>query len=435
MQKEYEARSATTANNLQLLKNQMSRLAITVGNALLPAFNSLAGALMKPIEGLTALAERFPIVTQVVVGTVGAVLGLKVAAIALGYAWTFVKGPILAAHTAIQSVRAGLALLRVQTAATAASSGLLALAWQRLQTGALGLIAPIRAAALAFWGMLPAIGATTAALLANPITWIVAGIGAAVAGLALLIRKYWQPLAAWIGGFWEGIKAGAAPAIEAIGQALAPLAPVGEAIAAVFDRVAGAFSAALGWVSALLAPIQLTQDEFSALAASGRSVGAVVGSVLGAAFTALTLPLQGVAALIDLVGQGLAKIGQAADWVAGKLQSFSSVGASVKSFFDDFVAGAKGYLGLDKEEDTQSKPATARRPNATGRARPAPVTPAPLPAAQPVARSSTVATTLQAPITIHAPAGADAREIADLVDARLRRLLAEQNRNPRALYD
>ena len=46
MQAEYEARSATTANNLQLLKNQMSRLGITVGNALLPALNNLVGALM-----------------------------------------------------------------------------------------------------------------------------------------------------------------------------------------------------------------------------------------------------------------------------------------------------------------------------------------------------------------------------------------------------
>jgi len=69
MQKEYEARSATTANNLQLLKNQMSRLGITVGNALLPALNNLVGALMGPIDSLANLAERFPIVTQVVVGT------------------------------------------------------------------------------------------------------------------------------------------------------------------------------------------------------------------------------------------------------------------------------------------------------------------------------------------------------------------------------
>ena len=88
MQAEYEARSATTANNLQLLKNQMSRLGITVGNALLPALNNLVGALMAPIEGITALAERFPIVTQVVVGTFGAVLALKVATCRTGPNWT-----------------------------------------------------------------------------------------------------------------------------------------------------------------------------------------------------------------------------------------------------------------------------------------------------------------------------------------------------------
>ena len=60
MQRSNEARSATTANNLQALKNQMSRLGITVGNALLPALNSLVGALMGPIDSLANLAERFP---------------------------------------------------------------------------------------------------------------------------------------------------------------------------------------------------------------------------------------------------------------------------------------------------------------------------------------------------------------------------------------
>lgn len=227
MQKEYEARSATTANNLQLLKNQMSRLGITVGNALLPALNSLVGALIAPIDRLANLAERFPIVTQVVVGTVGAVLALKVATIALGYACTFVKGPILGAQVAFQSARAGLALLQVQAAATGTSAGILSVAWSRIQTGALGLIAPIKSAALAFWAMLPAIGATTAALLANPITWIVAGIGVAVAGLALVIRKYWDPIAAYVGGVFQGIRAAVQPAITSLTTALAPLAPSG----------------------------------------------------------------------------------------------------------------------------------------------------------------------------------------------------------------
>jgi hypothetical protein len=305
MQAEYEARSATTANNLQLLKNQMSRLGITVGNALLPALNSLVGALMKPIEGLSALAERFPIVTQVVVGTVGAVLGLKVATIALGYAWTFVKGPILGAQVAFQSARAGLALVQVQAAATGAGSGLLSLAWTRIQTGALGLITPIKSAALAFWSMLPAIGATTAALLANPITWIVAGIGVAVAGLALVIRKYWDPIAAYVGGVFEGIRAAVQPAIDSLSSALGPLVPIGQAVASVFGWVADAVSGLVGWVRDLLSPVTLTTEEFAALSASGQPLGAVIGGVLSTVFTVLTFPIRAVGALVGWVMEEL----------------------------------------------------------------------------------------------------------------------------------
>jgi len=304
MQAEYEARSATTANNLQLLKNQMSRLGITVGNALLPALNRLVGALMGPIDSLANLAERFPVVTQVVVGTVGAVLGLKVATIALGYAWTFVKGPILGAQVAFQSARAGLALLQVQAAATGASSGLLSLAWTRIQTGALGLITPIKSAALAFWSMLPAIGATTMALLANPITWIVAGIGAAVAGLALVIRKYWDPIAAYVGSVFQGIRAAVQPAITSLSSALAPLAPIGQAVASVFGFMGDAISGLVGWVGDLLSPVTLTTDEFSSLSASGQSLGAVIGGVLSTAFTVLTLPIRAVGTLVGWVMEG-----------------------------------------------------------------------------------------------------------------------------------
>jgi len=408
MQAEYEARSATTANNLQLLKNQMSRLGITVGNALLPALNSLVGALMGPIDSLANLAERFPIVTQGVVGTVGAVLGLKVATIALGYAWTFVKGPILGAQVAFQSARAGLALLQVQATATGTSAGILSLAWSRIQTGALGLIAPIKSAALAFWGMLPAIGATTAALLANPITWIVAGIGAAVAGLALVIRKYWEPIVAWIGGFWEGVKEGVAPAIEGITQVLAPLEPIGSAIAAAFSVVGDAISGVVGWMSDLLAPVALAQEEFDRLAANGQSVGVVIGQTLGAAFHALTLPLQAVATLVDIVGQGLAKVGETIDWVSSKVGAVAKIGTSIASFFGIRTAPA-------------SAAAAAPSPAVLN--------------AQPVARTNSVSTSITAPITIHAPAGADAREIARLVDERLRAALRDQNRRAAALYD
>ncbi|MCX8018025.1 MAG: hypothetical protein N2690_09040, partial [Rhodocyclaceae bacterium] len=55
--------------------------------------------------------------------------------------------------------------------------------------------------------------------------------------------------------------------------------------------------------------------------------------------------------------------------------------------------------------------------------------------AQPVARAAQVQATYSAPITIHAPAGADAREIARLVDERVRAALKDQSRRVGALYD
>lgn len=484
MQKEYEARSATTANNLQLLKNQMSRIGITVGNALLPALNSLVGALMGPIEGITALAERFPIVTQVVVGTVGAVLGLKVATIALGYVWTFVKGPILGAQVAFQSARAGLALLQVQAAATGTSAGFLSVAWSRIQTDALGLIAPIKSAALAFWAMLPAIGATTAALLTNPITWVVAGIGAAVAGLALVIRKYWDPMAAYVGGVFEGIRSAVQPAITSLATALAPLAAIGRAVAFVFGFIADGVSRGVGWVGQLFAPVTLTTEAFNSLSASGQSLGAVIGGLLSTAFTVLTLPIRAVGTLVGWVIEGFtalvsfsplalisaawqpvadfmtglwsgitATVGQAIDWIAGKIGWVMEAGSKAGNWFGSL-------FGSDKPASpTATAPATARPAALGGTAslaapRPsvgtAPVGITPMSAgstsvasarpvtmpAQPLAARGNTNVSLSAPITVNAPPGMDAREIAALIESRLRTLMRETTRSPAAaMYD
>lgn len=120
---------------------------------------------MGPIDSLANLAERFPIVTQVVVGTVGAVLALK-ATIALGYASTFVKGPILAAQVAFQSARQAWRCCRCRRLRLARVLG--CCRWPGANPDRCPRAdVPVAPAALAFWSMLPAIGATTAALLAN----------------------------------------------------------------------------------------------------------------------------------------------------------------------------------------------------------------------------------------------------------------------------
>jgi hypothetical protein len=420
----------------------------------------------------------------VVVGTVGAVLGLKVATIALGYAWTFVKGPILGAQVAFQSARAGLALLQVQAAATGTSAGILSLAWSRMQNGALGLFAPIKSAAQAFWSMLPAIGATTTALLTNPITWIVAGIGVAVAGLALVIRKYWDPIAAYVGGVFEGIRSAVQPAISSLSTALAPLAPIGQAMASVFGFIADGVSRVVGWIGALLAPVTLSTEAFNSLSASGQSLGSVIGSVLSTAFTVLTLPIRAVGTLVGWVIEGFtalvsfsplalisaawqpvadfmtslwsgitATVGQAIDWIAGKIGWVMNAGKQVGDWFGSL-------FGSDKPASpTATAPATARPAAVGGTAalvapRPsvgtAPVGIAPMSAvspsvagsrpvtmpAQPLAARGNTSVSLSAPITVNAPPGMDAREIAALIESRLRTLMRETTRSPAAaMYD
>ena len=74
MEAEFQARSETTENSIQLLKNSLTSLGVTVGNYLLPPLNMLAKSLSFVVEGAIALADRFPIMTQWIV-TTGAAWG------------------------------------------------------------------------------------------------------------------------------------------------------------------------------------------------------------------------------------------------------------------------------------------------------------------------------------------------------------------------
>ncbi|MDK4681669.1 phage tail tape measure protein [Kingella negevensis] len=76
MNKEYEARAATTANNIQLLKNSLTGLGITVGSMLLPAVNRFVVLSTSVVNALTDWAQQHPILTQVIVGTTAAILAL-----------------------------------------------------------------------------------------------------------------------------------------------------------------------------------------------------------------------------------------------------------------------------------------------------------------------------------------------------------------------
>lgn len=92
--------------------------------------------------------------------------------------------------------------------------------------------------------LMPIFMSFSAALLACPITWIVAGI-AAIAGAAYLIYKNWEPIKSFFAGLWDGVKNIFSnafdfimPIIDAIMNPLNTLFKAGERIGAwVADKV------------------------------------------------------------------------------------------------------------------------------------------------------------------------------------------------------
>lgn len=95
MQKEFEERSRTTENGLQLLRNRMTALAITAGSVLLPPINTLSGGLGKAADRVAAFSEKHPTLTKLLVIGAASVLGFSVAMTALRYATALTITPFV----------------------------------------------------------------------------------------------------------------------------------------------------------------------------------------------------------------------------------------------------------------------------------------------------------------------------------------------------
>ena len=145
----------------------------------------------------------------------------------------------------------------------------------------------------------------TAALLANPITWVVAAVAAA----AVLVYKYWEPVSGFFIRLWDAVKVGAGAAWEWIkgvwsaaaewfsglslvetGKAL--LGTLGEGIRAGADTVLTALTDALGPMARFWPSSDAEEGPLSKLTASGASILDTMGAgVLRAGPGGLTRPL------------------------------------------------------------------------------------------------------------------------------------------------
>ena len=142
-----------------------------------------------------------------------------------------------------------------------------------------GPLAMLRGALYGISGLLGA--------LLSPVGLVVA----ALAGVALVVWKYWQPISAFLGGVVEGFKAAAAP----ISAAFEPLRPV-------FQWIGDKVQALWGWFTNLLAPVKATAEELSSAAAMGRSFGEALAEGLNMVMHPLESLKSGVSWLLEKLG-------------------------------------------------------------------------------------------------------------------------------------
>ncbi len=94
LQEEFKNRADTTANKLQLLKNAIVEAGMNLGSVMLPTLNYVAGSLKTITEHIASFAEKYPTLTTTIMGTVAALISLKIAAVGLGYGFTLLGSTI-----------------------------------------------------------------------------------------------------------------------------------------------------------------------------------------------------------------------------------------------------------------------------------------------------------------------------------------------------
>ncbi len=186
--KEYQERANTTANSLQLLSNTTTKMAVNLGTVLLPAVNQLATGLAKPINTLAELAERFPTVTKVVMGTAVGFMGLKIATMGARFGLSYILDGAGIAYRAMLMLRpsvikTNIALLAQKWSAFKAGTGLkiLAGAQKAYAIGSAIMMGALKGVRLGF-------NLLKLAIISNPIGAIAVGIATAAA----LIYANWD---------------------------------------------------------------------------------------------------------------------------------------------------------------------------------------------------------------------------------------------------
>ncbi|EEX2329519.1 phage tail tape measure protein [Escherichia coli] len=142
----------------------------------------------------------------------------------------------------------------------------------------------------ALWGMLTGsvslLGGAIGALF-SPVGLIVA----ALAGAAVLIWKYWDPIRAFFAGVFSGIM-----------ERLTPLRETFERFGPVFDAIGSGISQVFNWFKSLLSPMESSKETLDKCTCAGEIFGNVLGGALQLVLTPAKMLLDTLAWILEKLG-------------------------------------------------------------------------------------------------------------------------------------
>ncbi len=258
MQAEFSQRAATTANNLTLLRNRVSRAAVSLGSVLLPALNALIMPIGAVFDGVSWLAAKFPTLTTVVVTVAAVLMALPVATLAVKYGMTLLSDGVSMAKIVFSGLGSILDITKIRLIAMSVAQKAAAIGSRVLAAGQVALGAAME------------IGL-------GPIGLIIGAVGLLAAAAFWVVRN-WGRIGPFFSRMWTGVKHFFSAGVQGVKTAFLKFTPLGWIVQA-FGKVTQ-FLHGINWSGSGMAIVKtLAKGMLSVAAMPVKAIKGVLAKV------------------------------------------------------------------------------------------------------------------------------------------------------------